>query len=130
MSTQTHFHKRQAALRVRRSENTRSRQRGRVLLGVVRHEELIRWLRSEALDAVPCHILNHQKGTVGYEDVVQGAVANDGFVQTFDHAREDRKATRRGAVTAVDKDVVIGTFHPGLDGGVDGFLDVRTIEID
>lgn len=75
---------------------------------------------------MPGHILDHEEGAVGDENVVEGAVGDDGAVQAFDHAREHGE-TARGGIVLIQH--ATGAFGPRLDGGVDGPLDVGSVEV-
>lgn len=118
---------RQAALRVGGAEDAGAGQGGRVGEGVVGHVEVVGGGGPKALGAVPGHVLDHEEGAVGDEDVVERAVADDGPVQPLDHGRQDGEAARRGIVRLEHPR---GAFLPGHEGRVDGLLDVRAVEVD
>ena len=131
MPAETDLYERQAALGVRRAEDAGTGQRARVVLRVVRDEELVRRLAREALGAVPRHVLDHEQGAVGDEDVIEGTVADDGLVEPLDHAGEDGEpAWGRGVGPVPREDVVVGALHPFSDWRVDGLLHVRAVEVD
>ena len=87
VTAETDFHKCEAALGMRGSEDASTGQRARVVLRMVRDEEFVCRLAREALGAVPGHVLDHEQGAVGDEDVIESAVGNDGFVQFLDDTR-------------------------------------------
>lgn len=116
----------QTALRVSGAEDAGSCQGAQAWVVMVGHEELVRWLLLEPLEAVPRHVLNHQQRAVRDEDEVQLAVGDDGPVETLDDAGQNGEAARRGVVLAEN---AAGAFFPRLNGRVDGFLHVSPIEI-
>jgi len=97
---------------------------------MIRHEELVLRPRLEALRAVPGHVLDHEEGAVGDEDVVEHAVGDDRAVEALDDGGEDGEAAGRGGVGAVDEDGCGGAFLPVCGGGVDRGLDVAAVEVD
>lgn len=106
---------------MRRPENARTSQRAETGLTVIGHEELLRRPGLEALRAVPGHVLDHEEGAVGDEDVVEHAVGDDGAVEALDDGGEDGETAWRGGVGAVDEDGGGGAFLPVCErGGVDG----------
>jgi len=129
--TQIHRHERQPPLRMRRPKHARASQRAKTGLAMIRHEELVRRPRLEALRAVPGHVLDHEEGAVGDEDVVEHAVGDDGAVEALDDGGEDGEAAGGGGVCAVDEDGGGGAFLPVCEGwGVDRGLDVAAVEVD
>ena len=70
MPTQIRIDVRQSALSVRGPENPRASQRGRVLRRVVRHVEIVLGSGLESLFSVERHVLDHEEGAVGLQDVV------------------------------------------------------------
>ncbi len=97
---------------------------------MIRDEKLILRRALEALGTVPGHGLDHEEGAVCDEDVVEHSVADDGFVSAFDDGGEDAEAGGGRGVGAVDEDVCGCAFHPVYVGGVDGGLDVGSVEVD
>lgn len=82
--------------------------------------------------AVPCKIVKGKERSVGDEDHIEGAVADDDVVGLFNYALERTTAGTggRGVVDAVDKDVFVGADHPvDVERRMDGFLDVGAIEV-
>lgn len=94
---------------------------------VVGHEEIIGGGCLEALFAAPSHVLDHEQGAVGDEDVVELAVRDDGAVESLDHTGEHRQPAGRGRVVVQH---AVGAFGPRLDGRVNGFLHVAAVEVD
>lgn len=68
---------------------TSSTKGSQVQLLVVRDEEVVLGIAAEALCAVPCHVLDCHEGSVGKQDEVEHAVADDRTVVLLDHARKD-----------------------------------------
>lgn len=66
-----------------------STKRTQVQLLVVWDEEVVLGVAAEALCAVPGHVLDRHEGSVGKQDEVEHAVANDGALVLLDHARKD-----------------------------------------
>ncbi len=89
MPTQTDLHKCQTPLRPGSPKYPRTSKRAGILLGVVWYEKFIGGFGGETLSAVPGHVLDHEEGAVDDEDVVEGAVADDCFVEAFDYAGEN-----------------------------------------
>lgn len=130
MPTQIHRHERQPPLRMRRPHNPRPRQAFKTRLTMIRHEELVGRPCLEALHAAPGHVLDHEQGAVGDEDVVEEAVGDDRAVEALDDGGEDGEAGGGGVIGAVDEDRRGGAFLPVCGGGVDCGLDVAAVEVD
>ena len=132
MPRQRDLHPRQSALGMGGTENAGASQSLRIMQrGMIGHVEVVRRFRLEALRAVPGHVLDHQQGAVGDEDVIEGAVGDDGFVQALDDGGEDGEAAGRGLIrsSAFGEDGT-AAFGPRHYGGVDGLLDVGAVEVD
>ena len=78
-----------ATLGVPLAKVTSSTKGAQVELLVVRNEEVILRVAAETLCAVPGHILNSHESSVGEQDEVEHAVADDGAVVLLDHARKN-----------------------------------------
>lgn len=89
MTAQTDLHPSQPSFRMRCPKDTGSGQGRRVVLGVIRYKELVARLGLESLRTAPRHVLNHQEGAVGNENVIQGAMADDSLVETLNNAGEN-----------------------------------------
>lgn len=121
-----------------RPQKPRARQRPTIILRMVRRIKLVGGKLLEALHAVPSHILQRHQRPVGREEEIQVADADDGVVCCFDDALEDavlggaERLVVEGAVGVVAEaeDVLVGALHPVCWGGVDGFLDVASVEVD
>ncbi len=92
----------------------------------------------EALEAVPGHVLQGEKGAIGREEVIQVADADDSVIGTFDDVLQDavlrwpERLIRYVLVVAgAAEDVRRRTQIPiGAQGSVDGFLHVGAVEVD
>lgn len=83
----------------------------------------------EALEASPGGILDLKNGAIRDENHVEKTVRNNDILCALNYAWEDGKSRGKGAVT-VGEDVDVRALIPFDTGGVNGFLDVRSIEID
>lgn len=139
MAGKLHLVKRQSTLLTPRAQSACAGERAAVVFGVVRGVEFIIGRRGlEALHAVPSHVLQHEQGAVGGEEVVEVADADDGVVGAFDDVLQD--SVLGGAERVVRDALVVGgaaedvggraLVPVGTDGGVDGFLDVGAVEVD
>lgn len=122
-----------------RPQKPRPRQRAPIILGMIRRIKLVCRKLLKALHPIPRDILQGHEGAVGGEEEIQVADADDGVVCGFDDALED--AVLGGAeglvvqggvcvVAAKAEDVGGGALHPVCWRGVDGFLDVGSVEVD
>ena len=116
-----------ATLGVPLAKVTGSAKSAQVQLLVVWDEEVVLGIAAEALCAVPCHVLDGHEGSVGKQDEVEHAVADDGAVVLFDHTGKNAESGRQRGI--VVKHAVAALF-PFLDWSVDGLLDFGTVEVD
>ena len=127
VARQRRRHEGEAALRMPGAHDARRGDGAEVQLAVVRDEEVVRGRGLEAERAVPGHVLDHEEGAVGNEDVVEQAVADEDVVRALDDAREDGHPGGRGGVGGED---AVGAFLPFLLRRVDGGLHVAAVEVD
>jgi len=115
---------------------TSTRKRTAVVLRVVRSVQRGGGVLGETLGAVPGHVLDGEKGSVGAEEHVEVTGADDGVVGVLDDALEDAVVGGAGGlvgtfVVAVAEDVGVGALEPlGADVGVECHLDVGAVEVD
>lgn len=93
---------------------------------VVGYEEVVAGVLAEALSAVPSHVLDHHESAVVQEDEVKHAVAYNGAFILLNHAGENAEARWRGVAVFQD---AVAALVPILHWSVDGFLHVRTVEV-
>lgn len=117
----------QTALGVPLAKVTRSAKGTQVQLLVVRNEEVVLRVTTETLCAVPGHVLNCHESSIGKQDEVKHAVANDSALVLLDHTRKNAEAGRRGGVIVK---YAVAALFPLLDGSVDGFLHFSAVEVD
>ena len=131
MAAQTRVYPSQSALGMCSAEDTGSSEGHWILQRMVWHVEIISGGISKALFTFPGHVLNHKQSSVGNQDVIESTMSNNSLIQAFDHLRKDGKAARWGLVCIVgaDKDRP-AALGPGHYWGIDGFLDVRPVEVD
>jgi len=117
----------QTTLGVPLAKVTRSTKRTQVQLLVVRNEEVVLRVAAETLCAVPGHVLDGHKSSVGKQDEVEHAVSNDGALVLLNHARKNAEAGwRRGVVV----EYAVAALFPLLHWSVDGFLHFSAVEVD
>lgn len=95
--------------------------------GSVGHDKRLGGWLLEALSAVPGHVLDSRQGTVHDEQVVVPSMSNDDIVGGFDDLGQRAQCTGHRVVTLGEgvssADRVVGWR------GVDGLLDVRSVEV-
>ena len=118
--------------------NSGFRQASTIVLGMVGDEELlVLRIALEALEAVPCHILEREQCTVRRQDVVKISDADESVVSVLDHALQDTVLS--GAKTLVHQGLVVGCTAEHIDrcalvpirvcGGMEGGFDVTAVEV-
>lgn len=121
----------QASLRVRGAKDACPSDGREGLVGVVGDVERFGGTSLEAGEVVPGHVLDAKEGSVGDEDHVEGAVADDDVVGLLDDVGQGVEGGGFGGVAAVDEDLDGRAGCPGyVLWGVDGLLDVRAIKVD
>jgi len=106
---------------------TSSAESAQVELLVVWNEEVILGIAAESLCTVPCHILDGHERSVGKQDKVKHAVANDGAVVLLNHTRENAESGWRRSVIL---QYTTAALLPLLEWSVDGFLYLSAVEVD
>jgi len=95
--------------------------------------EVVSWWGAETLRRYavfrPSHILDDKKCTIVDQDHVKKPVANNRPLRPLDHARQDAQAGWRAVVRIVHKHFHIRALHPIRWWRVDGFLNIRAIEV-
>ena len=138
MSRELDVVERQSALCAPLSENTGTSQGALVRFSMVRNEEVVRRDFLEALLAAPGHILQRQERTVSRQQEVEVPHADDGVVGRLDDMLE-HVILRRSEGRVGKSRIVVGTAEDiprralapvGADRGVDGFLNIRSAEVD
>lgn len=137
MTSKLHLIKREPALIRPRAQKPRARQRAAVVFRVIGRVEFVAGVGLEALHAVPRDVLQGHQGPVGREQEIEVADPDDGVVGRFDDALQDAVLSRaerlvvQGLVVGAEaEDVFVGALHPVGWRGVDGFLDVASVEVD
>lgn len=120
----------QTTLGVSSSHNARSGVRLNLVLAMGRDVELVSVRRGlETLQTAPGRVLDLQDGAVGNQDHVEETVGNNDVLRALDNARKNCHSRWERAV-ARGEDVLLAALLPVNAGGVNGLLDVGTVEVD
>lgn len=129
MSRQRNSNVSQTALAVSSAEHTSTSQSRKRSILVVRDIERLDGRSLETKLTAESHVLDGQQRAVGDENHVQSAVADDDILGLVDDMGQNLVG---GSVRVVILNKhIAATFAPiSVKGGVDGLLDVRSVEVD
>lgn len=131
MSTQSNLYKSQSSLCPSSTHNSRSGRHIRIR----RNIKLAIDGTLEPLQAIPSHVLNCEHSRVREDGIVHFSLPDDGAVDILNDSWQDGLAGPETCcgrlIGVINEDGLAGTFCPGgVQGGVDCFLDFRSVEVD